>query len=68
MVEGLRKNCGSYKNSQTKYTPLLKLFKMVELRVRSYLMSLKTHDSEVKKGVYLILGAADVSQVLVSFL
>merc|ERR1711911_479541 len=23
-VEGLRKNCGRYKNSQTKYTPLLK--------------------------------------------
>ena len=23
MVEGLRKNCGRYKNSQTKYTPLL---------------------------------------------
>ena len=22
MVEGLRKNCGRYKNSQTKYTPL----------------------------------------------
>ena len=26
MVEGLRKNCGRYKNSQTKYTPLLILF------------------------------------------
>ena len=24
MVEGLRKNCGRYKNSQTKYTPLKK--------------------------------------------
>ena len=24
MVEGLRKNCGRYKNSQTKYTPLQK--------------------------------------------
>ena len=23
MVEGLRKNCGRYKNSQTKYTPLI---------------------------------------------
>ena len=25
MVEGLRKNCGRYKNSQTKYTPLLQI-------------------------------------------
>ena len=26
MVEGLRKNCGRYKNSQTKYTPLLQMY------------------------------------------
>ena len=43
MMEGLRKNCGRYKNSQTKYTPLL--FKNPHFYFLTFHFSLSTRKS-----------------------